>query len=387
MIRFPLFPLSFLLGLLLSALSVHGQTIESVMRALQERHIAVEQREYVQHKASGYNAYDEDFYSGYEAYEVEPIEWVSGVSASPQDGALDALSLDDWLEQMNELRNEYNSLRGEYVFPANSAESSDSELARVDRRDSILRQIEPIDEENFTSLVSEMASGLNQMKYLIWPSMLQYASRDNQRFEDKPSPLDIAVSAFDGDNDWGAGWDWDYWDYWGYGYYGGWYGWDWGYYYDNAHFDILDSYYFSDNSIYSRMSVGYGYTYNKYDRFDEEDGSLKTEDAEVPHTVSLNLHAGNIGFLFFTGSELGGLVYWAGSGQSPDLLVNSYPLNPEHGQMDTKNSRATRRSQNFHPAARKWSSMSCAIFPMILLKAVSPREVPVDRSVANGSKP
>ncbi|MBT62874.1 MAG: hypothetical protein CML13_06645 [Puniceicoccaceae bacterium] len=299
MTRFPVSLLSFLIGLFLSALSVQGQTIESVMRALQERHIAVEQREYAERKASYYNAYDDEFSSNYEAYEVEPIEWVSGVFAYPQDGALDSLSLDDWLEQMDELRDEYNGLRREYVFPANSTESSSDDLARVDRRASILRQIEPIDEENFTSLIAEMGSGLNQMKYLIWPSMLQYASRDNQRYEDKPNPIDISVSAFDGDSDWSAGWDWYYW---GYGYSGGWYYWD--YYYGQGEFDILDSYYFS-NSHYSRRSAT-NYYYHKYDKFSTSGSSLVKEDAEVPHRVTLDLYASNVGFLFFTGSELGG---------------------------------------------------------------------------------
>src|SRR5690606_31744036 len=106
------------------------------------------------------------------------------------------------LVQLNEIRDKYNTLRDVYVFPANSVNSTGGDVARVDQRSSILREIEPITESNFISLIAEIGTGLNQMRYLRWPSKLQHLYRRNPRYENKPNPINLNQSAFIGENDW-----------------------------------------------------------------------------------------------------------------------------------------------------------------------------------------
>lgn len=264
------------------------------MRALQERHIAVQQRDYVERKLDFYRAHNDTFYSQYSPLVVEPIAWIfEEITTFPLDGELDSLTFSEWLEQLSQLRNYYNSLRGKYVFPANSTQSADTDLASLEQRASILRVIEPINESNFEPLIGEMASGLNQMKYLVWPLSHQHGSYYEYDMPlgvaGQPEQINIGVSLY-------ADEVWDY---------------NWQRYakldpdHHLAEFGILDSYSITVG-LEDRMSAAY---YSGQDSGD---------------FVWPKLAPVSVGTLFFTGNELGNDKYDSIDGQFT-LLGRQWP--------------------------------------------------------------
>lgn len=154
-----------------------AQTIESVMCALQERYLLTKRHDYAQHQLAYYNVETKTYFPGYTPLTVQPIDWAQAVgrpvAAYPAKDALNGFTKEECIKLLNEMRRVYSSIRNYYVYPSNSKLLTDGSVPRVDR--AIVESPWPIHELNYQDAIADLASKVSQLKCVVWSQKTLHA--------------------------------------------------------------------------------------------------------------------------------------------------------------------------------------------------------------------
>jgi RHS repeat-associated protein len=176
---------------LFNALS--AQTIESVMRALQERHMAIELKKYSDNKLSHYSINSGTFAS-HTPYALIPISWGGGLGDYPSDGSLASLSVEQRMVVYDKIRLGYNRIRGSFVALDNSPGWPMGQ--RAARYCSFVSGdwAPPIDSNNLGEVIGLIGRNLNQFKNLLWKlqsKVVTYQDMIPEADEDSPASMSV----------------------------------------------------------------------------------------------------------------------------------------------------------------------------------------------------